>query len=215
MLVENLLKRSCQHSCVYGSIQPESSWLIELECKWWFNIMTQARNWNTPETTLARVHLMSQSVLLSHGMFLHGGSYFSCCTIVWEAAKGWMLPPSVAAHSTSVMVVHCVLLCKAKLLSLHWTYLVMDQGMESPCTCPPDSWDRDLGCSALVLSCEFSLLLCLGKGPSFLVFVSVLFHMSSQRNKWEIECVQESEINPIWKLKRWSRWVHLFRWWFS
>lgn len=163
MLGENLLKGSCQHSCVYGSIQPES-WLIELECKQWFNIMTQARNWNTPETILARVHLMSQSVLLSDGMLLHGGSYFNCCVIIWEAAKGWKLPPSVPAQSTSIMVVHCVLLSKAKLLPLHWTYLVMGQGLESPCTCPPDSWDCDLGCSSPVLSRELSLLLWLGKG---------------------------------------------------
>lgn len=177
--------------------------------------MTQARNWNTPETTLARVHLMSQSVLLSDGMFLHGGSYFNCCILVWEAEKGWMLPPSVPAQSTSIMVVHCVLLSKAKLLSLHWIYLVLDQGMESPCTCPLDSWDYGLGCSSSVLSCEFSLLLWLGKGSHLPGICVCSFSQSSQRNKWEIEHVQESEINPIWKLKRWSRWVHLFWWWFS
>lgn len=33
MLGENLLEGNCQHSCVYGSIQPVSSWLTELECK--------------------------------------------------------------------------------------------------------------------------------------------------------------------------------------
>lgn len=75
-----------------------------------------------------------------------------------------MLPPSVPAHSTSIMVVHCGLLSKAKLLSHHWIYLVMDHGMESPCTCSLDSWECDLGCSSSVLLCEFSLLLWLGKG---------------------------------------------------
>lgn len=62
------------------------------------------------------------------------------------------------------MLVHCVLLSKAKLLSLHWTYLLLGQGMESPCTGPPDSWDCDLGCSSPVLPCELSSLLWLGKG---------------------------------------------------
>lgn len=62
------------------------------------------------------------------------------------------------------MAVQGALLSQAKLLPLHWICLVMDQGMESPCTCPPDSWDCDLGCSSPVPSLRIFLAFMAGKG---------------------------------------------------
>lgn len=88
-------------------------------------------------------------------------------------------------------------------------------GYEVTTHTPSGQWDCDRGCSSLSFPVNFPCFYGWGRGPIFPVSASVLFHVSSQRNKWEIECVHESEVNPIWKLKRWSRWRHLFWWWFS
>lgn len=169
------------------------------------------------ETILARVYLMTQSVLLSDGGFLHGGSYFNCRIIIWEAAKGWMLPPSAPAQATSVMFLSYVLLSKAKLLAHHQTYLVMVLGMDPPCRCPPDCWDCELGCSSPALCCAFSSLLGPGKG-SHLPGICVC-SFSHEQPEEEMRNTACSWIRNKFCLKadlnRWSIWVHLFWWWFS
>lgn len=154
--------------------------------------MTQARNWNTPEAILARVHLMSQSVLLSDGMFLHGGSYFNCYIIIWECFPLQYLPnqhPSWLCIVSSSARQNCSL-STGSIWSWARVWNHHSHALQIAGT----------GARAAALLSLLVKLPCFygwGRGPILPVFVSVLFHMSSQRNKWEIKHVQESEINLI------------------
>lgn len=144
---------------------------------------------------------MSQSVLLSGGAFLHGGSYFNRRIIIQEAARGRMLPPSGPAQSTPVML-FCVMSPSARqncclspgpIWCWSWVWSHREHALRPAGTV---HWPAAL----LPFAARFPSFEARGRGHIFPIFVSVLFHMSSQRNKWEIEHAHESEINPIWKL---------------
>lgn len=147
------------------------------------------------ETNLARVYLMSQNILLSDGAFLRGGSYFNCWIIVWELQRVECFP----LHHQPSQQQSCF--CTASPSARQNCCLPTRPGYGATMHVPSRQlrpWDG-LQHSCLRFSVHFPCFQDWGRGPIFLVFVSVVFHMSSQRNKWEIGVVCESEINPVWK----------------